>query len=226
VDAERNEENLENIGVECECRRRRDGVVLICVDECAYCNEDETVCGLQSAQAFYEHDTGERSAIGGVFEYVTGLKDSIAVENLGCVEENDTIVSCDSCNVYVNGEECNSCELIVCEDGTRAESINCENIESDAKFDFCESVQIDEGVFQALSTGGFEECLPLDVLGSKKSSKKGSKSDKRGGKGGGKGGQRGGGGGGGSPPFGNDHDYSRSSKKSAKKRKSRRGLIR
>ena len=163
-DALQNEENLEDIGLDCECRRRRDGVLLLCLDECAYCNEDETVCGIQSAQAFYEHDTGERSAVGGVFQYVTGLSDNVAVENLGCVEENGSIVSCSTCNVYVNGRTCNSCELVSCPNGGVAENIDCENIETGATFDFCEVVEIDDGVFQALATNAFEECLPIDAL--------------------------------------------------------------
>jgi hypothetical protein len=184
-DAERNEELLEDIGLACECKDHDDGVVLVCMDECAYCNDDQSVCGVQSAQALYEHDTGDRVAIGGVFDYVVGRKDTLAVENLECVEENDQIVSCESCNVYVNGEQCNSCEIMDCPDGSQAELMDCENIEEGASFNFCEEVTIEDGAFQALSTNDFEECLPIDLLGSKKGkkgSKKGSKKSKKGSK--------------------------------------------
>jgi hypothetical protein len=183
-DAQTNEDNLEDIGLECECKDRKEGIVLICMDECAYCNEKQTVCGIQSAQALYDEETGDRTAIGGVFQYVTGFHDTLAIENVGCESEGGQIVSCETCNVYVSGEECNSCELMDCGNGGQAEMIDCENIERGATFNFCEDVTIDDdSVFISLTTSGeFEECLPLDVLGSKKS-KKGSKKGGKKGKG-------------------------------------------
>jgi hypothetical protein len=43
--------------------------------------------------------------------------------------------------------------------------MNCENIESGAVYDFCETVNIPEdSVFTALSTSQFEECVQLDAL--------------------------------------------------------------
>ena len=69
---------------------------------------------------------------------------------------------------------------MTCPDGGQAEVINCENIERGAQFDFCGDVSIDESsVFTALSTNQFEECLPLDILGSRKGSKKGGKESKK-----------------------------------------------
>jgi hypothetical protein len=121
------------------------------------------------------------------FLYVTGRKDILGVENLECVEVNDRIVSCETCEVYINGEKCNSCEFVDCPDGSKAEKMDCENIEKGASFNFCEVVTIEDGAFQALSTNEFEECLPIDLLGSKKGkkgSKKGSKKGKKGNKGG------------------------------------------
>lgn len=63
-----------------------------------------------------------------------------------------------------------------------AESIECENIEHDAIFNFCEDLSITEdSVFTALSSNQFEECLPLDILGSPsrpEGSGKGSKNGK------------------------------------------------
>ena len=212
-DAEDFEERLEDVGGQCMCRETRDGIVLICMDECAYCNEEQTICGIQSAQILYDDDTGEGIALGGVFHYAKGLRDTLAVENLECVEENGFITFCDECNVYVNGERCNSCELEDCGDGTFAENMDCENIEHGASFNFCEDVEIDDhSVFVALDSDQIlEECLDTDILGSKKSksskSSKSSSSSRRGrGKGKGKGG------------------YYRSSK-SAKKAKSRRRLL-
>lgn len=185
-DAERYEEILEEYGGECQCKDTNDGVVLVCMDECAYCNEDESVCGIQSAQILYEENSGDAIGLGGVFHYVTGFDETIAVENLDCTGENGTIVSCEECNVYVNEQSCDSCEIIDCGDGSFAEMMDCDNIEYGATFNFCEDVEIDDdSVFQALSDEGFEECLSLDVLGSRSTKKSGkrSKGSKKGGSG-------------------------------------------
>ena len=178
--------NENDLDLTCECVEDDSGTVLDCLEECLFCNEAETVCGLQSAQALYESGTGDRVAVGGVFEYLFGLDDFLAVERTGCEETDGVITTCTGCAVYVNGEECNSCELVVCPTSIIAEQIDCTNIEDGATFDFCDEVIVDdeESVFQAFTTGdGFEECLPLPERGSKKS-KRGSSSGKGKGKGG------------------------------------------
>jgi hypothetical protein len=176
-----NEDNLSDFGLECKCETVDGGVTLICVDACAYCNSDNTVCGINSAQAFYDNDTGDRTAIGGVFIYELGLKDFVAVENIGCAEDdNGRIISCATCNVYANNHMCNSCDFQTCPDGRVEELIDCSNIEPGAIFDFCNEVVVEEGIFQTFSDGQYSECQSLSLLesstSSSKSSKKSSKS--------------------------------------------------
>lgn len=164
-DKEINEENLKDTGLECRCEGVDGGITLICVDACAYCNPMETVCGINSAQAFYDNETGTRTAIGGVFKYEKGMKDMVAVENVGCMEdEQGRIVSCDTCNVYANNHMCNSCEFQRCDDGRVEEMIDCSNLEAGAVFDFCGNVTVSSGLFQTFSDNQFDECLPLSIL--------------------------------------------------------------
>ena len=178
-DAHMNEENLASIGLECKCEVTSGGVTLICIDDCAYCNEFRTVCGVRSPQAFYDGKTGKRTAIGGVFQYYLGFYGTLSVQNVGCVENEDgRIVGCETCNVFANDEMCNSCEFQTCEDGRREEIMDCSNIEGGATFDFCQDVKVDQGIFQAFSTAEYEECLPVSLLKSSKKSSKG-KSSKR-----------------------------------------------
>jgi hypothetical protein len=177
-DAAINEDNLSDTGLECKCETVEGGVTLICVDACAYCNSDDTVCGINSAQAFYDNDTGIRTAIGGVFKYELGLKGTLAVENIGCTEDdNGRIISCQTCNVYANNHLCNSCDFKTCPDGRVEEIMDCSNIEPGAIFDFCDEVVIEEGIFRTFSDGQFNECKSLSLLEStsSKSSKKSSK---------------------------------------------------
>ena len=185
-DARRNEENLKNIGLRCKCQMVTGGVSLICVDECAYCNHNETVCGIRSPQAFYDTSSGNRTAVGGVFEYYYGVDGALAVENLECVEDDEgRVVECETCNAYANDVMCLSCEFQTCSDGRREEIMDCSNVEEGAMFDFCETVNVDTGIFQAFSTDHFDQCLPLsqvEAKASKKTSKKSSKKDGKGGK--------------------------------------------
>ncbi|CAJ1930699.1 unnamed protein product [Cylindrotheca closterium] len=160
-----NEENLNATGLQCRCEAVDGGITLICVDACAYCNPTETVCGINSAQAFYDNEMGTRTAIGGVFKYEKGLNDMVAVENVGCMEDdNGRIVSCETCNVYANNHKCNSCEFQSCSDGRIEEMIDCSNIEAGAVFDFCGNVTVTSGIFQTFSDNQFDECLPLSIL--------------------------------------------------------------
>lgn len=215
-DAQMNEDFLSSIGLQCHCKHKEHGIVLFCLDHCIYCNDDGTSCGIQSPQALYDRTTGQRIAIGGVFQYTRGSKSGtgsgdgdysyfahnddnelagsiVAVENTGCIEENDQIVECTGCNAYYDGQKCNSCELITCDIGYKAEVMDCQNIYPGAEYNFCDSsLSIQEGPFQSLSVNEYEACLEptpadMDVIsslmpsgganqrGSKKSSSKKSK---------------------------------------------------
>ena len=69
---------MKDAGLQCRCEAVDGGITLICVDACAYCNPTQSVCGINSAQAFYDNETGKRNAIGGVFKYEKALKDIVS----------------------------------------------------------------------------------------------------------------------------------------------------
>jgi hypothetical protein len=66
------------IGVECLCKGAPSssssstgtGTVLVCSDQCAFCNADRTVCGIKSTEALYDPATGARTGVGMVYEYL------------------------------------------------------------------------------------------------------------------------------------------------------------
>jgi hypothetical protein len=180
--AARNENGTE-VGAQCLCEDTPSGVVAVCIDDCLYCNDENTTCAIRSAQALFE-DTGNITAIGGVYEYVSGgLDEIVAINDSNCTVDGDNNpISCEECEVYVDGELCNSCTIVDCDDGSRAEDIDCENIEVGASFNQCEDQMIDEGIFQAFSTGEFRTCVDPAILGSK-SGKKGKKGKKSSGSG-------------------------------------------
>jgi hypothetical protein len=165
------------VGVQCLCEDTPSGVVAVCIDDCIYCNDENTTCALRSAQALFEEDTGDITAIGGVYEYVSGgLDEIVAIADSNCtVDVDNNPQFCEECEVFVDGVRCNSCTIVDCGDGTRAEDIDCENIEVGARFNICEDQMIDEGIFQVFSTDEFITCIDPGILGSK-SGKKGKKS--------------------------------------------------
>jgi hypothetical protein len=151
------------IGVECICKSKSTiGIVLVCSDQCAFCNEDQSVCGIKSTEVLYHGDNGPRVGIGLVFEYLkpgTAMLDVLSsdlistahvlghdnaqvetslvvlgIEEVDCEEDEETqqLESCDTCNVYLGGSKCNSCQLIECGEsgsGIIAPIINCTNVQ-------------------------------------------------------------------------------------------------
>jgi hypothetical protein len=162
VDAARNEAGNVDRGTQCTCEDTTQGVRLVCVDQCNYCNAELSSCGVRSAQALYD-ESGIRIAIGGVFVYTKGCVegDILAVTESGCTPGT----ACTECQVFVNDEQCNSCRLEQCPDSTTIrEIIDCTNIEDNATFNFCDTVVVDDGVFEAFNNGEFSECLASDAL--------------------------------------------------------------
>lgn len=99
------------IGVECICKSKTNqGIVLVCSDQCAFCNDDQSVCGIKSTEALYDSENGSRVGIGLVFEYLkpgTGMIDLLPDElissakfgegsnsdlNIGTGEESPVVV--------------------------------------------------------------------------------------------------------------------------------------
>jgi hypothetical protein len=151
------------IGVECMCKSKADrGIVLVCSDQCAFCNDDQSVCGIKSTETLYNSENGTRVGIGLVFEYlkpgsamlevmssdlistahVMGENNTqvqspvvvLGIEEVGCEEDEDTeqLVSCDTCNVYLGGSKCESCQLVECGEpgsGIIAPVMNCSNLQ-------------------------------------------------------------------------------------------------
>lgn len=153
------------IGLECICKSKADqGIVMVCSDQCAFCNDDQSVCGIKSTETLYDSDNGSRVGIGLVFEYlkpgsamldrmapdlinmahvVTEKENSeqvespvvvLGIEEVDCEEDEESqqLTSCDTCNVYLGGKPCESCDLIECGEegsGVFAPVMDCTNVQ-------------------------------------------------------------------------------------------------
>lgn len=185
------------IGTQCICKDKTGdsiseddkGIVLLCSDQCAFCNDERTVCGIKSEEALYDVEFGSKIGMGQVFEYLkfgpivdslsieqqTQVGDGIVlgIEELDCNEQdmnNEEYIMgrCSKCNVYFGDMKCNFCEVIECGktgSGIFAPIMDCTNIQKDAIYDFCSDVLMEENsLFQAFHPDQFHKCLPMENL--------------------------------------------------------------
>ena len=188
------------IGTKCVCKDTADGtyknngddneydegIVLVCSDQCAFCNDSRSVCGIKSVEALYDKVSGSKIGIGQVFEYlklgsieeeynILSSRQSLptvailGIEELDCDEDADNhqLHRCSLCNVYFGGTKCNSCEVNSCGSGsgTFAPVMDCTNVQKNALFDFCQEVEMEgNSLFQAFLPDQFHRCLPMENL--------------------------------------------------------------
>ena len=138
---------------------------LTCTDSaCLYYNHEGTVCSTNSYG--YRLDVwGQPGAYFDGFQYLQeegGRQEKLIMEYQGD----------ESCRVLIDGEECSTCEQILCVHETRGHLFkdiraNCQNIEDGVIFDGCDTIHIDTGVFEAASANEFGTCIfprsPEDV---------------------------------------------------------------
>ena len=101
-----------------------DGVRLSCRDtECISCNRNMSVCSInERLEIEYHDDSTLWSKWKATLQYVVGRDETITFEYYQYL--NYTW----SCNVELNGIQCNSCNDDVCADGHRGFSVDCENV--------------------------------------------------------------------------------------------------
>jgi hypothetical protein len=144
----------ETASVNCECTGSDSGATLTCSDPACLmsCTYDYTVCWVDSSGITFDAE-GQQSLPVDVNTYKDGRDEIVIWEGRGS----------DLYSLTVNGEPCNSCGTITCSDGSQAPSVDCENIESGASLDFCDSyaVQGQTGVLRAFNDYETWSCLSL-----------------------------------------------------------------
>jgi hypothetical protein len=137
------------------------GYRLQCKSNCGeYCNEEVTVCGKKTVTKIYD-GAGLDIISGEGFDYTRGNVGRVAISQLGCSEDDAGNRACTECIGVVDGNRaCNSCSVQSCADGGSAPSLDCENIEEGATFNFCEGgFDVQEGMFEYLDSNEYDECV-------------------------------------------------------------------
>ena len=131
-------------GTVCECQD--DGYSLTCSDTaCPSCNLDGTICALSTDYGPTWDDHMVESGWHVTFQYVVGRNDTVSFH-----ERKHTDPFGDTCHVFVNGQECRSCEDVQCDDGYKGVRVMCDNLEGVGNLDICDD-NFDDGVLTALA---------------------------------------------------------------------------
>ena len=137
----------------CSCVGTESGAALSCPDfGCILCNSDYSVCATKSIGATIDND-GRKIADVQSFQYIEGRDEVVTMEMM----EN-------SCQLLVNGNECNSCEHVTCKDAFVDEEYSgfkadCTNIETGATMSTCNGIAPQSGALQVFNEFEFDLCM-------------------------------------------------------------------
>jgi hypothetical protein len=122
-------------GTECQCVD--EGFKLSCSDPgCNSCSNDGSVCANSIEYGYIFDDAGIDNNFRCDMQYVKGRNETVSFKIDFWINE---------CQVLVDGVQCDSCNMQVCDSGLWRPRVDCSNIEPDAIFDACDP---------SLSSGG------------------------------------------------------------------------
>lgn len=145
----------QDYGTVCKCNTIGDEVKLSCVDTlCFGCNDEMSVCAEFSFGDIFSSDGNKESSFTQM-DYIHGeLSDQLVFT------EADGI-----CSVTVNGEECDQCSILSCEDGFKGLEVQCANVLGGEDFNSCLGQFSTDGFFQVFNAGEFNECVTPGEVG-------------------------------------------------------------
>ena len=145
--------------VSCECKTNDlGGHTKHCVESgCLYCNSERTVCGHQTFGKKFNRLGDEIGGYNG-FQYLEGRSEHVMLEPvLKPGDDRDCVAS-------VNGEECNSCDIVDCGLFSGID-VKCENLVDGGSFNECARTVVDTGVLEFASAMEFDDCIiPRDPV--------------------------------------------------------------
>jgi hypothetical protein len=134
-------------GTICSCEAVGDGAKLSCADtKCQFCNQDETVCKINVAYGAEIAKLGYFVSTFDTSDYVVGRSERVVMEQTFPF----------TCRVTIDGQECESCDHVRCDDQSLQFVIQCENVQGGETYFGCN----DSGseVFAHLSDASFGVC--------------------------------------------------------------------
>ena len=135
----------EESGFKCDCVSSDSGQIphtkLDCALECFLCDPERSVCGRMEYAELYEN-ANDYTTVTQTFEYKRGRTESVTFQRTGCYLNEDYYYDCSGCIFEVDGQQCDSCSIVNCNEGTddehQAPRIDCGNLIPGAAMDLCE----------------------------------------------------------------------------------------
>ena len=139
-------------GTVCTCEAMGDEAKLSCADTgCQYCNLDESACNVKVAYGANISRLGYFQSTFDVRHYVVGRTERVVLHQ----------TPSSACRVMVDDQECETCEIEVCGDGSQSYVIGCENVDDKYRLSGCSD--FGNGIFAHLkATDGFGICVAYD----------------------------------------------------------------
>ena len=139
---------VEGAGTVCDCVSADnpddpEDVILSCIDaDCESCNLDRSICAKNVEFSYDNFDDTLVQSYGSVtFQYTKGLNDTVRlIQMKPSLTDQGEI-----CEVFINGQKCNSCQRRACPSNFVAWEVNCENIPGGGRVDVCDQDPDDSG---------------------------------------------------------------------------------
>ena len=154
----------EQSGFQCNCvsndNRHVPVTTLDCTLGCFLCDPEKNVCGRMEYVELYEN-ANDFTTVTQTFEYKKGRNEKVKFERTGCYLNEDYYYDCSDCVFEVDGQQCQSCSLANCNEGTtdehQAPLIDCGNIIPGATMNLCEDTS-PSGLFTVFDSELTTDC--------------------------------------------------------------------
>jgi hypothetical protein len=133
---------------------------LTCYAGCGhFCNVEETVCLTPGIISGFDSN-GVNYLFSQTYLYTRGREEFVDRRVFFNADSSPL-----SCQYTVGGVDCQQCDIITCTGAGSPISLQCENVEAGATFDFCvdPTPEVDTGVFQFLNDNDFRTCYELEA---------------------------------------------------------------
>jgi hypothetical protein len=135
--------------VVCDCTEQGQDAIMMCTDDCLYCNTDKSVCATQTmVSTFAASLNGAMTAQSTTYTYTKGLEGILVVDTSGCRMDGS---DCSACGVTFNDKPCNSCTPSPHAWSYPSVDIDCANFDPNAVVSLFASPDIESGLLQVLS---------------------------------------------------------------------------
>ena len=129
------EDSFKNTGTNCECSNG--GSQNSCTDNCQYCNNDHSICYANRNSTFLMVLNSHSSLGVQVLRRFLEVDYTVGPVGVHFKLETDFGGSYSKCKVFLDNQECNSCEKVLYQNGFGTHNVDCRNIQEGLLLNGC-----------------------------------------------------------------------------------------